>query len=116
MTSKMIRQLRSIPLNYASAADYHGPYNKLLCSLFPWDTDYTVCPRYEPGSYESGYPRFLFDVQYGDKLVFMLEHRDPYELQYGSKRDDADTKLRERMEDLRCRSSESWIFWAYQQY
>ena len=108
LTSKIIRQLRSIHADYPSEApDFHGPYNKLLCSLFPGDTDYTVCPRYEPGSYESNYPRFLFDVEYGDKLVFMLEHRAPHDLQFASVRDDADIKIRERMEDLRCMSSES---------
>jgi len=98
-TSKILRQFRKIPDN-PSEADYHGPYNKLLCTLFPGGTDYTVFPRYEPGS-DSPATRFLFDVLYDDKPVFMLEHRPPQDFPYGSKRDDADLKLQRRLEDLR---------------
>jgi hypothetical protein len=68
------------------------------------DTDFIVCPRYETGSYESPDPRFLFDVLYDDKLVLMLEHKAPHAFRYGSERDDADLKLRQRVEDLRRQS------------
>ena len=78
------------------------------------DTDYTVVPRYEPGSYESPAARFLFDVLYDDKSVFILEHRAPQYFQCGSERDDADLKLRQRIEYLRRKSSS--IFGAYWQY
>lgn len=112
-TSKILRQFRQIPYN-PSEADFRGPYNKLLYSLFPGDTDYTVFPRYEPGSYESPTARFLFDILYDDKPVFILEHRAPQYFQCGSERDDADLKLRQRIEYLRRKSSS--IFGAYWQY
>jgi hypothetical protein len=100
-TSSILRQFRSTK---HSEADFHGSYNKLLCTLFPVDTDFIVCPRYETGSYESPDPRFLFDVLYDDKLVLMLEHKAPHAFRYGSERDDADLKLRQRVEDLRRQS------------
>jgi len=84
-----------------SEADFHGPYNKLLCTLFPGNTDFTVFPRYEQGSFESPNPRYLFDVLHDDRLAFMLEYKAPRYYQFGSERDDADLKLRQRMEDLR---------------
>ena len=107
-TSKILRQFRKIPDN-PSEADYHGPYNKLLCTLFPGNTDYTVFPRYVPGSYESPAARFLFDVLYDDKPVFILEHRPPQYFETFYERDDADLKLRQRIEDLRRKSSS--ILW-----
>jgi hypothetical protein len=107
-TSSTERQFRMVATKHYWT-DFHGPYNKLLCTLFPADSDFIVCPRYETGSYESPEPRFLFDVLYDDKLVFMLEHKSPQAFKYGSQRDDADLKLRQRIEDLR---SKSLVFWG----
>jgi hypothetical protein len=107
-TSKILRNFRMIPHN-PSAADFHGPYNKLLCTLFPVDNDFTVFPRYEldPEEVESSAAteRFFFDVRYDNKTVFILEHKAPQELKYGSVRDSADRILRDRVETVRRKSS-----------
>lgn len=111
-TSSIQRQIQlALTTNKYNEAGFHGLYNKLLYTLFPADSDFIVCPRYETGSYESPDPRSLFDVLHDDKLVFMLEHKPPYEFKYGSHRDDADIKLRQRMEDLRRKSP--WVFWTH---
>jgi hypothetical protein len=107
--SKILRNFRMIPHN-PSAADFHGPYNKLLYTLFPLDNDFTVFPRYEPVDPEelessAVTERFFFDVRYDDKPVFILEHKAPQELKYGSVRDSADRKLRDHVEDARCKLS-----------
>jgi hypothetical protein len=116
-TSKILRHFRMIPHN-PSAADFHGPYNKLLCTLFPVDTDFTVFPRYEPFDPESSAAKelFLFDVLYDDKLVFILEHKTPQDIKYGSLRDNTDLILRNRVVDMRRKSSSrsrSGTHWQY---
>ena len=39
---KVIRQFNSVPVVNPSESDFHGPYNKLLCTLFPADSDFAV--------------------------------------------------------------------------
>jgi hypothetical protein len=99
-TRKILRQFRLISHEDSSPFDpcFHGPYNTLLYTLFPADTDFSVFPRYKPGS-EDAPLRFFLDVLYKEKLVFMLEHREPQEMRY--MRDRADLELRQRIEDLR---------------
>ena len=53
---------------------FHGPYNTLLCTLFPADIDFSVFPRYRPNS-EGAPVRNFLDVMYREKEVFILEHR-----------------------------------------
>lgn len=109
-TSSIKRQFQLVsPKHYE--AGFHGPYNKLLSTLFPADSDFIICPRYETGPNESPYPRFMFDVLYDDKLVFILEHKASQDIKSGSTRNEADLKLRQRMEDLRCKLL--WFFWAH---
>jgi hypothetical protein len=74
----------------------------LLCTLFPVHTHFSVFPRYKPGSDEVPL-RFFLDILYKEKLVFILEHREPHEMRY--RRDRADLELRQRIEDLRCKPS-----------
>jgi len=101
-SSKIIRQFRLIPqAGEAWEADFHGPYNKLLCSLFPANTDYSVFPHYDPGSFMSPNTQFFFDVLFDDKPVFILGHKATREFERGNQRDDGNRLVRERMEDLR---------------
>ncbi|KAF8269232.1 hypothetical protein EI94DRAFT_1012561 [Lactarius quietus] len=63
-TSKILRQFRMIPPgNPYYEAGFHGPYNKLLCTLFPGDTDPTVVPRYERicEGFKLPMDRYIFD-------------------------------------------------------
>ena len=80
-SSKILRLFRTLPPN-ASAADFHGPYNQLLCTLFPVDdsSGFTVYYQYEPVYEEEmdsvGVPeKFWFEVRYRDNPVFVMEHK-----------------------------------------
>src|SRR6266404_542270 len=79
---------------------FFGPYNKLLCTLFPVNTKFVVCPRLEEGSRQVPGPRFLQEVLFEDKPVLILEVRMPgicsFPYNY-----DADVQIRRRIEDLR---------------
>ena len=99
-------------LKNPSRAEFSGPYNKLLCTLFPVDTDYTVAPRYVPGPHKSApLGRFWYEVLFGDnKPVFVLELKRPGDLRYSFKRHEADQQIRQRMKELR-RWSSSLIVW-----
>lgn len=87
-----------------SEADFHGPYNKLLYTLFPADSDFTVVPHYLPGSRESADFIVMFEVLLEDKPVLVLELKAPARLQYPSTREDADLQIRTRLRDLARRS------------
>ncbi|KAI0245908.1 hypothetical protein BJV78DRAFT_1399100 [Lactifluus subvellereus] len=93
--AKVIRQFEKVPGN-PSEADFHGPYNRLLYTLFPPDTDFTVVPRYMLGSRESA--DFLVVLE--DKPVFILELKPPGDLRYPSSRETADRQIRARIRDL----------------
>ncbi len=45
---KVLCSFQKVP-NNPSEADFHSPYNKLLYSLFPVDTDYMITFHYMPG-------------------------------------------------------------------
>jgi hypothetical protein len=112
-TSSILRQFQLISEKNHFLTDddhhspYHGPYNKLLCTLFPADSDFSIFPRYELGSEsEVAAVRFFLDVLYDDKLVFILEHRAwQGMIRSCDARGEADLKLRKRLEDLRRKSS-----------
>jgi hypothetical protein len=95
-TSKILRHFQMITKN--------SSYHELLSTLlFPVDTNFAA---YEPFNPESSAvkERFLLDVLYDDKLVFMLQHKASQEIKYGSLRDNADLTLRDRVESLRPKS------------
>ncbi|KAH9023583.1 hypothetical protein EDB83DRAFT_1989775 [Lactarius deliciosus] len=84
-----------------SRAEFHGPYNKLLYSLFPADTDFTVFPHFVPDRGSAPLRRFFYEVQFDDRPVFLLELKRPGDLRYSFKRREADQQIRESMEALR---------------
>ena len=83
-----------------SEADFYGPYNKLLYTLFPPSSEFTVVPQYLPGSRESAEFIVMFEVMFADKPVLVLEVKSPARLQYTSTREDADLQIRIRIRDL----------------
>ncbi|KAH9032631.1 hypothetical protein EDB84DRAFT_133019 [Lactarius hengduanensis] len=84
-----------------SRAEFHGPYNKILYSLFPADTDFTVFPRFVPDRDSAPLRRFGYEVRLDDRPVFLLELKRPGDLRYSLKRREADQEIRESMEVLR---------------
>jgi len=96
---QVVRQFEKVPPN-PSEADFHGPYNKLLNTVFPPESEFTVVPQYMPSSRESADFLVVFEVILEDKPVLILELRSPSDLRYASKRRAADRKVRDRIHDL----------------
>ncbi|KZT08512.1 uncharacterized protein LAESUDRAFT_724020 [Laetiporus sulphureus 93-53] len=97
--AKVVRQFEKVPAN-PSEADFHGPYNKLLYTLFPPDTDFMVDFQYVRGPWEAADLVFMFEVVFEDKPVFILELKPPGHLRYPSMRKAADRQIRSRIRDL----------------
>ncbi|KAF8438484.1 hypothetical protein L210DRAFT_962355 [Boletus edulis BED1] len=80
---------------------FHGAYNKLLYTLFPPDTDFTVVPQYlKPAFSTSADYIVAFEILFENKPVFILELKKPANLRFISLRQAADVQIRERMRDL----------------
>jgi hypothetical protein len=96
--------IQTVPIN-PSETDFHGPYNKLLHSLFPSDADYTVVPHYVPGSVESLDPIFRYEVLFENKFenqtVFTLDLKSPGQLCYISRCEEAGRYIRRQFGDLK---------------
>lgn len=52
---------------------YSGAYNKLLNTLFPVKSDFTVVPRYIPDRKIIGEFTTMFEILLGDKLVLIVD-------------------------------------------
>ena len=83
-----------------SEADFCGPYNKLLYTLFPAESDFTVVPQYLPGTRGSADFIVMFEVLLADKPVLVLELKAPSQLRYASTRTNADLQIRTRIMDV----------------
>lgn len=108
-----MRQFSTVPKN-PSEADYHGPYNKLLYTLFPPDTDFVVVPQYFPDSNNAADFIFMFEILYENNPVLVLELKPPGHLSLMSKRQIADLQVWSRLGDLvcECSTSEISIIWS----
>ncbi|KAK7016518.1 hypothetical protein R3P38DRAFT_3321037 [Favolaschia claudopus] len=79
----------------------HAPYNKLLNTLFPVDTDFTVIPNFqEISSTKSADYLVTFEIFLENKPVFVLELKREKDFLVRSKRTAADDQLRGRLGDL----------------
>jgi len=97
---KVIRQFQTVPAKPLQS-DFHGPYNKLLHTLFPADSDYTVIPQYlEPPPSESRDGIMTFEVFLVNQPILILELKKPVDLNSVSARELADSQIRRRMGDL----------------
>ena len=102
---KVMRQFWSIPTN-PDESDFHGVYNKLLYTLFPPDSDYTVVPKYlKPGSLPSPDRIMTFEVVLEHHPVLILQLKNPGDIHIVSAREMADFQIRQRMVDLRGKPS-----------
>jgi hypothetical protein len=59
LAAQIIRQFEKTPRPNPLEADFHA-YNKLLYTLFPADTDFTVVPQYMPSDTREA---FLFEAR-----------------------------------------------------
>lgn len=77
---------------------FHAPYSKLLNTLFPVNTDFTVVPNFQEIK-GAGY-LVTFEIFLENLPVFVLELKPEKEFSSRSRRSAADAQLRERMGDL----------------
>ena len=80
----------------------HAPYNKLLNTLFPVDTDFTVIPNFQEINSTKGADYYLmtFEIFLENRPVFVLELKREKDFSVRSKRMAADDQLRGRLGDL----------------
>ena len=79
----------------------HAPYNKLLNTLFPVDTDFTVIPNFQEINSTNGADYLVtFEIFLENRPVFVLELKREKEFSVRSKRTAAVDQLRGRLGDL----------------
>jgi hypothetical protein len=100
-SSKIIKRFSTIPPN-AHENDFYAPYNKLLYTIFPADSDYTVAPQtYSIMDSRQAVDSIVkFEVHLEDKPVFFLVIKAPKRMYVSSARKEADDQMRTRMQDL----------------
>ncbi|KAI0029619.1 hypothetical protein K488DRAFT_56019 [Vararia minispora EC-137] len=102
--SKITRAFATVEVE-AHESQYYGPYNKLLCTLFPPDSDFTVSPNYIPGYVDGGADFIVsFEITFHQHPVLVLEIKPPHHLSLISTREVADRHIRRRLADLSERS------------
>ncbi|KAL6308958.1 hypothetical protein BKA93DRAFT_724946 [Sparassis latifolia] len=102
--NRVLAQFALVPPN-SRENEYYGPYNKLLNYLFPPDSPYTVVPQYlQPASAKGIEYVVLFEIVVENRPIFILEVKEPVDLEYVSARESADDQIRHCIEDLvgRC--------------
>ena len=82
---------------------YHGPYNKLLYTLFPADSDFIVSSNYVdiPGNNDSDADFFIsFEITLHQHPVLILEVKSSQQLLFPSRREAANRQIRQHLVDL----------------
>lgn len=84
---------------------YYGPYNKLLYTLFPADTDFIVSPNFLLGNVDGGSDFIVsFEITLRQHPVLILQVKPPQHLAYPSLREAADRHVRRRLFDVSGRA------------
>ena len=79
----------------------HAPYNKLLNTLFPVDTDFTVIPNFQEINSTKGADYLVtFEIFLENRPVFVLGLKREKDFSVRSKCMAADDQLRQRLGDL----------------
>ncbi len=101
LAAKVMKRFSTIP-PYPRENYFLGPYNKLLHTFFPADSDYTVIPQSYSflDSYGSANTIIEFEVVFEDNPVFFLQIKESQSLAVLSARGKADDQMRKRMRDL----------------
>ncbi len=101
LSAKVMKRFSTIP-PYPRENVFLGPYNKLLHTVFPAESDYTVIPQSYSflDSYGSANTIIGFEVVFEDNPVFFLQIKEPQSLAVLSNREKADDQMRKCMRDL----------------
>ncbi|THH15674.1 hypothetical protein EW146_g4845 [Bondarzewia mesenterica] len=98
--SKVLERFQGVPPNPCEN-EFHGPYNKLLYTLFRVDSNFNVDPRFtEPRFWESGDGLFAYEVRLEGKPLFIVQLKAPGDIELASARQKADTQIRSRMAEV----------------
>lgn len=85
--------------NTQSGKPIYGPWNRLLNTLFPPDTQFEVVPHYAPPSHSKdggGADFAIFLIVHIDTApVFIIQIKQPSDFRFSSKRQEADTQMRQ---------------------
>ena len=80
---------------------WHAPYNKLLNTLFPVDTDFTVIPNFQEIFFIEGAGYLVtFEIFLDNQPVFVLGLKREMDFSVRSNRKTAEDQLRRRLDDL----------------
>ncbi|KAH9958035.1 hypothetical protein BC827DRAFT_1137014, partial [Russula dissimulans] len=91
----VLKPFQTVPPN-PRETDFYAPWNKLLNTLFPVDSDFTVAPHPLPHSRDS----IDYAVLLGDAPVLVVEIKEPGKIRHASVRADVDRQIRDRLIDL----------------
>ncbi|KAF9478776.1 hypothetical protein BDN70DRAFT_859523 [Pholiota conissans] len=96
--AKILRLFQTVPPN-PSDCDFLGPFNALLYTLFPPETDFVVVPTYsqDPDSVEF---TVMFEVRLFNDTFLIVELNPPGYHGVLSRRQIADDQIRIRMRDI----------------
>jgi len=98
----IIDRFKAIPAN-PRENDFYAPYNKLLNTVFPVDSDFTVAPQSYPLPTSRDSIDFVIEyvVLLQNMPVYILEIKEPSKIHFLSSRQEADKQIRTRLRDLR---------------
>ncbi|KZT07352.1 uncharacterized protein LAESUDRAFT_651857, partial [Laetiporus sulphureus 93-53] len=83
----------------------YGPYNKLLYTLFPTDSDFIVSPKYLLGNNEGSADIIVsFEITLRQHPVLIVQVKPPQHLLLNSTREAADRQIRLRLIDFSGRA------------
>ncbi|KAL4067259.1 hypothetical protein V8B97DRAFT_943359 [Scleroderma yunnanense] len=101
-SEKVLQQFQAVPVLPLLLQDqYHGPFNKLLHTLFPVDSDFTVSPQFlMPLAEESADFIVMFEILVQNRPVLVLQLKDLRDLQFISSRQTAHQQIRRHMGDI----------------
>ena len=88
-----------------SGGDYHGPYTKLLSSLFPPGSGFSIGPQRLPAN-QTLNSVLMFKVTLGGKPVLVLELQQPIGRQFSSTSEAANNQFRSPLKEL---AGWSWV-------
>ncbi|KAK7692125.1 hypothetical protein QCA50_003744 [Cerrena zonata] len=77
-----------------SGKTIYGPWNRLLNTLFPPDTQFEVVPHYSISNDATDVMIFLL-IYIETSPIFLVELKQPSDFRYSSKRQEADIKMRQ---------------------
>jgi len=94
----VVKRFQTVPPN-PRENDFYAPYNKLLHTLFPPDSEFTVAPERYPFSQSHDSIAFEYTIYFGGGPVLLVQMKEPGRIYLPSAREEADKQARFRLLD-----------------